>query len=61
MGFFDKIKKGLESGDVLYRQEAEKAQMYFALMNPEKDDLDSVRAEMLTHILKLRKMAANKR
>ena len=55
------IKKGLESGDVLYRQEAEKAQMYFALMNPEKDDLDSVRAEMLTHILKLRKMAANKR
>lgn len=52
------IEKALKSKNVLHRQEAQKAQMFIALINGEKDDLDTLRAEMVAYILKLRKLNA---
>ncbi len=48
------IRDCLATGNVLCRQAAQKALMFFAVLNPDDMDLDAVRAEMVSYILKLR-------
>ena len=47
------IQKCLETGNVFCRMEAGKAQMFFAVLDPARMDLDAVRSEMVAYILKL--------
>ncbi len=54
------IAKGIASGDVEYKTEARKAQLFFAKLQPLDMDLDATRAEMIRHILNLKNMSAKR-
>jgi hypothetical protein len=52
------IREAIESGDVNRLFQARKAQQYLTLLNYKNDDLNTIRVEVIEHILKLMELAS---